>query len=67
MSETHDFSEETEPSPDRDLNRTKIVPVCSCGWRGFGIASYNDDLFYRLRSQRTRHLIAAAKARTGQG
>lgn len=57
---THTFSEVSEPDPSGDANLTELVPTCSCGWRGFGIASYNDDLFVRLRKQELRHMREVA-------
>lgn len=62
MINEHVFSERVERHPSGDGNLTEYRPVCSCGWQGYGIASYNDDLFNRLAKQRKDHLRMASTA-----
>lgn len=44
-----------------DGNMSTIAPVCTCGWRGFGVAAYNDDQLTKVRKQGERHLESASQ------
>jgi len=37
-------------------NMSTVTPICSCGWRGFGVAAYNDDQLFQVRRQGESHL-----------
>lgn len=46
----------SEPFKANDGNMSTITPVCSCGWRGFGVAAYNDDQLTQVRKQGDTHI-----------
>ncbi len=50
----HDISNESCKTDDG--NMSTITPVCSCGWRGFGVAAYNDDQLAQVRKQGDMHI-----------
>lgn len=50
----HNISNESRKADDG--NMSTITPVCSCGWRGFGVAAYNDDQLTQVRKQGDTHL-----------
>ena len=43
-------------------NMSTITPVCSCGWKGHGVASYNDDQFFQVNQQKKFHLCEVENA-----
>lgn len=53
---THVLDVLVERDPSGDGNLTKRTPICSCGWKGFGIQDYNDDQFTRMRKQEREHM-----------
>jgi hypothetical protein len=51
---THIISRESDKSGYG--NMSTITPVCSCGWRGFGVAAFNDDQSHQVQKQGDGHL-----------
>ena len=50
---------------DRSSNNGNLhtaTPVCSCGWRGFPVAAYNDDQYFVLGQQEKRHKREVGRA-----
>ena len=35
------------------------TPVCDCGWEGYAVHAYNDDMLHQLARQGSRHLLQA--------
>lgn len=59
-SQHHNISKEDHKADDG--NMSTITPVCACGWRGFGVAAYNDDQYSLVRQQGEAHLRDVAQA-----
>lgn len=53
----HNISSVTERHSSGGGNMESLVPVCSCGWRGFSVAAYNDDQYSQVQRQMRQHLI----------
>jgi len=45
-----------------DGNMWTATPVCPCGWRGYPVASYNDDQWSTVRRQFKHHQQEQARA-----
>ena len=45
-----------EKAKSDDGNMSTITPVCSCGWRGYAVAAYNDDQLFQVRRQADSHI-----------
>lgn len=56
----HDIYKETRKADDG--NMATITPICCCGWRGFGVAAYNDDQLSQVRRQGEVHIRDVAQA-----
>lgn len=50
---------------DGEGNMQAITPVCSCGWRGFGVAAYNDDQLARVKRQELGHMRDLQRGNAG--
>ena len=47
------------PPPGADGNMESATPVCDCGWEGYAVHAYNDDMLHQLARQGSRHLLQA--------
>ncbi len=58
----HTVTNRDNPAPEGcDGNMASTTPVCSCGWEGFAIHHYNDDLLSSLARQAKHHQADAAR------
>jgi hypothetical protein len=57
---SHQLSQESSGPGNADT----ITPVCSCGWRGFGVAAYNDDQLARVKQQEFAHIRELQRSAT---
>lgn len=53
------FKEEKHPT---DGNMNRRYPVCSCGWKGVGSHSYNDDQYHQNQREADQHIAASQLA-----
>ena len=56
---THSITRESAKADDG--NMSTITPVCCCGWRGFGVAAYNDDQSHQVQKQGDAHIRDVAQ------
>lgn len=47
------------PPVGQDGNMESETPVCDCGWEGYAVYAYNDDMLHQLTRQAGRHLRQA--------
>ena len=56
----HTVTNRDNPAPPGcDGNMRSMTPVCICGWEGFAVHPYNDDMFSSLNGQARSHVREA--------
>ena len=62
----HDIHHDTSRTGSNG-NMHTATPICSCGWRGYPVADYNDDQVHQLNRQVSQHLKDAARQNESVG